>query len=58
MFYCYRKAFCHDPDLVIAHRQKDLEVWLTRTSAVILCRDEIAGEFQMHIARSFKLFTA
>ena len=43
MDFC-RKSFCHDPDLVLAHRQKDIQVWLTRTSAIILCSEETAGQ--------------
>jgi len=36
------KSSCHDPDLVVAHRQKGIEIWFTRTSAVILCDDDRA----------------
>ena len=34
------KSFCHNPDLVVAHRMKGIEVYFTRTSAVIMsCQD-------------------
>ncbi len=44
-FLAHRKTFCHNPDLVVVHQQKGLEVWLTRTSAVIFCGDGRAGLF-------------
>jgi hypothetical protein len=32
--------FVPETDLVVAHRQKDIQVWFTRTSAIILCGED------------------
>ena len=34
------KSSCHNPDLVINHRHKDIQVWFTRSSAIILCGED------------------
>lgn len=29
-----------ETDLAVAHRQKDIQVWFTRTSAIVLCGED------------------